>query len=98
VTNRYSLDAPGAAMPHIQFDINKTLGDTDKIGLAQQVRQLFADIRAGRSIEQRRSLCLGLMDLVNQRLGIPQANMYITLTEHKGEDFHLHEKYLPCSA
>jgi 5-carboxymethyl-2-hydroxymuconate isomerase len=105
-------------MPHIQFDINKTLGDTDKIGLAQQVRQLFADvmdtgtdhisislrefdtfnlslgrvvnpelgvaiinadIRAGRSIEQRRSLCLGLMDLVNQRLGIPQANMYVTL-------------------
>jgi phenylpyruvate tautomerase PptA (4-oxalocrotonate tautomerase family) len=124
---------PGFYMPHIQFDINKTLSDTDKISLAQQVRQLFADvmdtgtdhismslrefdtlnlslgrvvnpelgvaiinadIRAGRTMEQRRSLCLGLMDLVNQRLGIPQANMYITLTEHKGEDFHLHERYL----
>lgn len=120
-------------MPHIQFDINQTLGNTDKLGLAQQVRQLFADImdtgtdhisislrefdtynlslgrvakpelgvaiinadiRAGRSLEQRRSLCLGLMDLVKQRLGIPRENMYITLTEHKGEDFHLHEKYL----
>jgi phenylpyruvate tautomerase PptA (4-oxalocrotonate tautomerase family) len=53
-----------------------------------------ADIREGRTIEQRRSLALGFMDLLNRILNIPREHIYITFTEHKGEDFHLHERYL----
>ena len=53
-----------------------------------------ADIREGRTIEKRRALTLGLMELINKTLDIPVAHQYITLTEHKGEDFHLFEKYL----
>jgi hypothetical protein len=34
------------------------------------------------------------MDLLHQQWGIPKEHMYVTLTEHKGEDFHLLEKYL----
>lgn len=120
-------------MPHLQFEINRSLTDSDKVDFADRVRQLFsqvmdtgtdhisisirefgthnlsigrcknptlgvavvnADIREGRTLDQRRTLTLGFMDLLNQFWNIPTENMYVTLTEHKGEDFHLHEKYL----
>ena len=53
-----------------------------------------ADIREGRTIEKRRTLTLGFMELIHELFNIPVDNMYVTLTEHKGEDFHLFEKYL----
>lgn len=53
-----------------------------------------ADIRQGRTMEQRRDLTLGFMELLQQQWDIPKEHMYVTLTEHKGEDFHLLEKYL----
>ncbi len=53
-----------------------------------------ADIRGGRSLEQRRALTLGIIELLHHLLAIPKSHMYIILTEHPGEDFHLHEKYL----
>ena len=52
------------------------------------------DLRQGRTLQQRRNLALGLIDLLNQMLGIPPEHAYVTLTEHKGEDFHLAERYL----
>lgn len=120
-------------MPHLQFEFNRSLTDSQKTTLAEQVRVLFsnimdtgtdhisisirefgtynlsigrvkepkegvavvnADIREGRTIEQRRALTLGFMELIKEVTNIPVAHMYVTLTEHKGEDFHLFEKYL----
>lgn len=120
-------------MPHLQFEINRSLTDKDKIEFAENVRQHFsevmdtgtdhisisirefgtynlsigrtdepekgiavvnADIREGRTMEQRRTLTLGFMDLLEDAWNIPKEQMYVTLTEHKGEDFHLLEKYL----
>ncbi|WP_419774541.1 tautomerase [Halarcobacter sp.] len=52
------------------------------------------DIREGRTIEQRRELALRFMDIVNRSFNVENENQYITFTEHKGEDFHLIEKYL----
>ena len=52
------------------------------------------DIREGRTIEKRRQLALKYMEIVIENFGIDQKNQYITFTEHKGEDFHLIEKYL----
>ena len=120
-------------MPHLQFEINRTLTDSDKIAFAEAVRQLFsgvmdtgtdhisisirefgtynlsigratepekgiaivnADIRQGRTMEQRRALSLGFMNLMHEKWGIPPEQVYVTLTEHKGEDFHLSDRYL----
>ena len=120
-------------MPHLQFEINRSLKDEEKKPFAEEVRQLFsrvmdtgtdhicisireygthnlsigrvkdpakgvavvnADIREGRTMEQRRTLTLGFMDLLEDAWNIPKEQMYVTLTEHKGEDFHLLEKYL----
>ncbi len=52
------------------------------------------DIREGRTIEKRRELALKYMEIVKETFGISSKNQYITFTEHKGEDFHLVEKYL----
>ena len=52
------------------------------------------DIRVGRTIEKRRELALKYMEIVKKNFDISQKNQYITFTEHKGEDFHLVEKYL----
>lgn len=52
------------------------------------------DIRVGRTIEKRRELALKYMEIVKETFGINSKNQYITFTEHKGEDFHLVEKYL----
>ena len=120
-------------MPHLQFEFNRSLTDSQKQTFAEEVRTLFsevmdtgtdhisisirefgtynlsigrvkepeqgvavvnADIREGRTMEKRRTLTLGFMELINKSFNIPVTNMYVTLTEHKGEDFHLFEKYL----
>ncbi len=120
-------------MPHLQFEINRSLKDDEKISFHAEVRKLFseimdtgtdhicisireyrthnlsigrvedpekgvavvnADIRQGRTMQQRRELTLGFMELMHKHWGVDKKQMYVTLTEHKGEDFHLLEKYL----
>lgn len=60
----------------------------------QGVALINADIREGRELEKRRKLALGFIEILNELLNIPVENIYVTLSEHKGEDFHLHELYL----
>jgi 5-carboxymethyl-2-hydroxymuconate isomerase len=121
------------AMPHLQFEINRSLKEEEKTPFDEEVRQLFsrvmdtgtdhicisirelgtfnlsigratdpqsgvavvnADIREGRTLAQRRELTLGFMELMHRHWGVRKEQMYVTLTEHKGEDFHLVERYL----
>ena len=65
-----------------------------RAGITDDICLMNLDIRVGRSIEKRRELALSYMEIVKENLGIDQKNQYITFTEHKGEDFHLIEKYL----
>lgn len=58
------------------------------------VALINADIRQGRPFEQRRELVLALMRLLHFQFDIPNENIYVTITEHPGEDFHLHERFL----
>lgn len=53
-----------------------------------------ADIREGRGLQKRRELALGFIEILNDLVSIPVENIYVTFSEHKGEDFHLHELYL----
>ena len=83
---------------HISISIREFPTHNLSIGRAvdpeKGIALVNADIREGRTLEQRRTLCLGFMDLLEKTWGIPKPQMYVTLTEHKGEDFHLFEKYL----
>ena len=70
---------------------NLTIG---RASINDDICLMNLDIREGRTIEKRRELALAYMEIVKENFGINQKNQYITFTEHKGEDFHLVEKYL----
>ena len=53
-----------------------------------------ADIRKGRTLDQRRTLALGFIKLLQELLQIPPEHVYITFTQHPGEDFHLSDRVL----
>jgi 5-carboxymethyl-2-hydroxymuconate isomerase len=65
-----------------------------RAGITDDICLMNLDIRLGRTIAKRRELALSYMQIVKENLGINEKNQYITFTEHKGEDFHLVEKYL----
>lgn len=64
-------------------------GDDGKIAF------LNADIRLGRTAEQKRRLALAIMNEIGSRWGLPQEHLYIIYTEHDGPDFQLSDRVLP---
>ena len=70
---------------------NLTIG---RASINDDICLMNLDIREGRTIEKRRQLALKYMEIVKENFGIDQKNQYITFTEHKGQDFHLVDKYL----
>jgi len=56
---------------------------------------LNADIRLGRTREQKRRLSLAIIDELGTRFGIPREAVYVILTEHDGEHFQLSDRVLP---
>ncbi|WP_321469508.1 tautomerase [Halarcobacter sp.] len=82
---------------HIAISIREYDKYSISIGRANNLDNICLmnlDIREGRTVEQRRELALRFISIVNTLLKIENKNQYITFTEHKGEDFHLIEKYL----
>lgn len=57
----------------------------------EPVAFLNADIRAGRSFEQRRDLAVAVTETLSERWGVPSEHVYVIYTEHEGEAFHLEE-------
>ena len=53
-----------------------------------------ADIRSGRTAEQKRRLSLQFMEAIHERWDVPMQNMYVILTEHPGEHFQLNDRVL----
>ncbi len=53
-----------------------------------------ADIRGGRTSDQKRSLSLAFINQLQSSLNIPPQNVYVILTEHPGEHFQLHDRVL----
>jgi len=62
-----------------------------RAGADEPVAVLNADIRAGRSADQRRELAAAVIEELEKRWGVPSENTYVVYTEHPGEDFHLEE-------
>lgn len=60
-----------------------------------QIVFLNADIRLGRTAEQKRRLALAIMAEIGARWGLPKEHVYIIYTEHDGPDFQLSDRVLP---
>jgi len=56
----------------------------------EPVAVLNADVRAGRSLDQRERFAAGAIERL-AAVGIPAAHCYVVYTEHPGEDFLLEE-------
>jgi phenylpyruvate tautomerase PptA (4-oxalocrotonate tautomerase family) len=56
---------------------------------------LNADIRLGRSRDQKRRLSLAIIGELGARFGVPKEATYVILTEHDGENFQLSDRVLP---
>jgi len=56
---------------------------------------LNADIRLGRTRDQKRRLSLAVIDELGARFGVPKEAIYVILTEHDGENFQLSDRVLP---
>mgnify|MGYP002762922189 FL=1 len=56
---------------------------------ADPVALVNADIRAGRSVEQRHALARRLTAELGDRFSVPGAFVYVVFTEHAGADFVL---------
>jgi len=48
-----------------------------------------ADVRVGRTVEQRHALARRLTAELGERFGVPERTVYVVLTEHEGTDFVL---------
>ena len=66
-----------------------------RAGQDGQIAFLNADIRVGRTAEQKRELCLAIMAELASRWGLPQESIYVIYTEHDGPDFQLSDRVLP---
>jgi hypothetical protein len=60
-----------------------------------QIAFLNADIRLGRTTDQKRRLALAIMGEIEMRWGLPKEHVYIIYTEHDGPDFQLSDRVLP---
>jgi hypothetical protein len=120
-------------MPHLQFELNFTITEAEKITFATKIKENFsaimdtgtdhigitlrcygkydlsfgratdpadgiafvnADIRSGRTSEQKRSLSLAFINQLQLSFNVPQQNVYVILTEHPGEHFQLNDRVL----
>jgi phenylpyruvate tautomerase PptA (4-oxalocrotonate tautomerase family) len=54
-----------------------------------------ADIRLGRTRDQKRRLALAYIDEIARTWGIAREAVYVILTEHDGEHFQLSDRVLP---
>lgn len=48
-----------------------------------------ADVRVGRTVDQRHALARRLTDELGDRFGVPERTVYVVVTEHEGADFVL---------
>jgi len=93
VTDRYAAD-----MDTTTGHVAVTIREFERAALAlgrvernEPVAVVNADVRGGRSADQRRAFAEQVISGLESRFSIPESNAYVVYTEHPGEDFHLAE-------
>jgi phenylpyruvate tautomerase PptA (4-oxalocrotonate tautomerase family) len=62
---------------------------------AMGIAFLNADLRKGRTPQQKRDFALAVIGELAQVLQVPPASVYVIFTEHDGPDFQMHDGVLP---
>ncbi len=66
-----------------------------RAGRDGRIAFLNADIRLGRSAEQKRRLALAILTEISRTWQLTEESVYIIYTEHDGPDFQLSDRVLP---
>ncbi len=66
-----------------------------RAGTDGRIAFLNADIRLGRTADQKRRLALAILADISQTWDMPEESIYIIYTEHDGPDFQLSDRVLP---
>jgi len=91
VTERYA-EVMETGTGHVCVTVrDRAVLSLGRAGADEPVAVLNADIRAGRSADQRREFAGAVIETLGDRWGVPAENVYVVYTEHPGEDFHLAE-------
>jgi len=56
---------------------------------------LNADLRRGRTADQKRKFALAVISELEDTFGIPRQNVYVVFAEHDGPDFQMYDGVLP---
>jgi phenylpyruvate tautomerase PptA (4-oxalocrotonate tautomerase family) len=84
---------------HIGVTIRAYGKDDLTFGRAERPEQgiafLNADIRRGRTADQKRRLALAIMGELEKTWGVPKRSVYVIYTEHDGENFQMDDRVLP---
>jgi phenylpyruvate tautomerase PptA (4-oxalocrotonate tautomerase family) len=62
---------------------------------AKGIAFLNADIRLGRTRDQKRRLALAIIGELKTVFGVPPRSVYVIYTEHDGEHFQMDDRVLP---
>ena len=84
---------------HVAVTLRAYGRDDLAFGRAEQpekgVAFVNADIRRGRTAEQKRRLALAFMEELQATWGVPRRSVYVIYTEHDGENFQMDDRVLP---
>ena len=56
---------------------------------------LNADLRRGRTPDQKRRFALAVIDELGRVFDVPRSAVYVIFTEHEGPEFQMHDGVLP---
>jgi Tautomerase enzyme len=62
---------------------------------SSRIAFLNADLRKGRTADQKRRFAVAAIDELEQILGVARQAVYVIFTEHDGPDFQMHDGVLP---
>ena len=62
---------------------------------ARGIAFMNADLRKGRTPDQKRRFALAVIDELERVFRVPRESVYVIFTEHDGPDFQMHDGVLP---
>ncbi|MFC7096018.1 tautomerase family protein [Halobaculum marinum] len=74
---------------HVGVVVAQTDPRIGRAGDGEPVAFVNADVRAGRTVDQRHELARRFTAALGERFGIPEQTVYVVFTEHPGADFVL---------
>jgi hypothetical protein len=86
ITDRYT-DEMATTAGHVAVTVREHPPAAMSLGRAEDgpIAVLDADVRRGRSLQQRRAFALGIIDWLDEEWDVPRPNAKVAFTEHVGD-------------